>query len=774
MKNPNPDAMAVAARRLAGTALAVLVAMGMMLIQPPLAAAQAPDASGSVVRGEVRGAVTGSALAGSTVELRDSVGATVATVTDTAGAYRLVNVTPGRSTLRVRYVGHTPIEMDIVVPVGQDLVLDVMLPLFPVPLDPVTVETTNRVVAAIDSTAAGSPELGIAGSRALEASPGLTEMGLAEAARGIPGNEPADPGSVLYVRGATADLKLVYLDGAPVYAPFPLGGLMEPFAPGLLNRADIYLGGAPARYDGGLSYVMDLRTRAAASGTHLNVATDLLSARGSAEFGVADRFGIMAGARGIHPVASAGLLGDALPYAYREGLVRGDFRFGPSAGLSVTGFANEESVRMGQQESTDSVVRWGNRTGSLRFSGLFGRTEVEVTAARGEYDASLPFTGDDPMVADGGAMRTRFSADLARGGDVRLGYGFSVDHQAYRAVGTRPVAAAAPTVLDGSGNVVGAYLEASGRVVDRVRVRAGARIDRFSTTRRFAFAPRISATWLISDNASMHAAAGRYHQFLRPPDEVLLTGSESLTTSAIPLAVARSTHLTVGLDQNLGENVHLGIEGFYKEFSDVPGRLALDANASGVEFWVRRSAGNWVGWLGYSLAWVWSVPESRTGTETGEGDDGRIDFSGRHLLSAGFEASIRDRTSLVFGFAYGAGLPYSGIPLSQPDAPSRVGDIESVFTVASISVNSASRGGTETAPLLYSPDTPFLRLDVSISSHWDPELGGRRMRVEPYIKVLNGLGRRDALFYFVNDQQDDPRAIGTLPVLPIVGVSVGF
>jgi hypothetical protein len=220
--------------------------------------------------------------------------------------------------------------------------------------------------------------------------------------------------------------------------------------------------------------------------------------------------------------------------------------------------------------------------------------------------------------------------------------------------------------------------------------------------------------------------------------------------------------------------VHLGIEGFYKEFTDVPGRLALDANASGVEFWVRRTAGSWMGWLGYSLAWVWSAPDARGGSAPGEDETNRIDFSGRHLLSAGFEASIRERTRLVLGFAYGAGLPYSGIPLSQQDLPSRVGEIENVFAMSSPSLNSATRGGTETAPLLYSPDKPFLRLDASISSQWTPALGGREMRVEPYIKVLNGLGRRDALFYFVNDPHEDPREIGTLPVLPIVGVSIGF
>ena len=62
-------------------------------------------------------------------------------------------------------------------------------------------------------------------------------------------------------RGAAADLKLVLLDGAPVYAPFHLNGLLDAFTDGVLEDASLYIGGTPARYDGGLSYVLDLDVR---------------------------------------------------------------------------------------------------------------------------------------------------------------------------------------------------------------------------------------------------------------------------------------------------------------------------------------------------------------------------------------------------------------------------------------------------------------------------------------------------------------------------------
>jgi hypothetical protein len=69
------------------------------------------------------------------------------------------------------------------------------------------------------------------------------------------------PEDVLYVRGGAADLKLVLLNGAPVYAPFHIGGLINALDADVLRSANLYVGGAPARYDGGLSYVMEMETR---------------------------------------------------------------------------------------------------------------------------------------------------------------------------------------------------------------------------------------------------------------------------------------------------------------------------------------------------------------------------------------------------------------------------------------------------------------------------------------------------------------------------------
>src|SRR5690606_6965060 len=67
------------------------------------------------------------------------------------------------------------------------------------------------------------------------------------------------------------------------------------------------------------------------------------------------------------------------------------------------------------------------------------------------------------------------------------------------------------------GNVGGAYVDASWDVSSRVQVRGGLRGDVFSISPAPRFAPRMAATWLITDRASLTVAAGRYRQYIRSP-----------------------------------------------------------------------------------------------------------------------------------------------------------------------------------------------------------------------------------------------------------------
>ncbi len=71
----------------------------------------------------------------------------------------------------------------------------------------------------------------------------------------------ADGFGGLHVRGGNSDQNLILLDDVPVYNPSHTFGLFSIFNPDLAKSVKFYKSGFPARYDGRISSVLDVRTR---------------------------------------------------------------------------------------------------------------------------------------------------------------------------------------------------------------------------------------------------------------------------------------------------------------------------------------------------------------------------------------------------------------------------------------------------------------------------------------------------------------------------------
>ncbi|MBI4543963.1 MAG: carboxypeptidase regulatory-like domain-containing protein [Gemmatimonadetes bacterium] len=728
--------------------------------------APAPDPETGLVRGQVRSETTRNGLPFAIVEVI-AENKRLVTVTDAAGNY-VIRVSAGPRLLRASHIDHAPLEVEVLVPAGGEVVLDLVLELRPVRLPGVKTAAEAALDARSDLQAARAPGLAAAAVRALEATPGMAELGLADAARGVPGREPADPSDVLYVRGDAADLKLVLLDGAPVYAPFHLGGLIDAFEPEVLRAANLYLGGAPARYDGGLSYVLDLETRAARrDGTRLAGALDLLGVRGTMEGPLAGRAGYLVAGRAVHALGAPVFTDDPFPYRYADGLARLDLETGAWGTLAFTGFSNRESVELEDPGGGAGAAGWGNAAASLRYHDVIAGTDAEFIASFGSFYARLPIGGGRPLWADGSARRLRMIADFSHpAGATTLDYGLSYDHLwlQYRAW---PRSAGRDSLLlevEREGDVAGAYADAAWQALPFLRVRGGLRADFFSLQPEPRLAPRVSATWLLGERAALTLAAGRYRQFVRAPAPALVAepdraaNGEQAGPPPPPLAVARASHVVVALRQDLGEGVRLGIEGFFKTFDGLPAEETSRGQASGIDLWARRSTGRVTGWLGYSLAWIWSLEGQRNVTRL---------FAGRHLLNAGLAGPLGTNGGFQLRVGYGAGLPYTAIP----DA-----DITSA-SPSTFPRPAADGGDDDPVPpkLAQAPEEPYLRLDAEIKHTWTPHLHGFAFEVTPYFKVLNALDRRDALFYRYDAWRDtEPRAVASLPVVPVVGVAWRF
>lgn len=745
-----------------------------LLLGLALAVAPFQVAGTGVIRGEVRSEATGAPIPDATVEVR--VGAMLRSVaTDGTGAYALQAVPNGRRVLRVSHIGYEPLEVEVLVPLDAEVNLDLALRIRPVPVAEVAIR--GRAVGAIesDSLAHRPPALELAGIRALESAPGIAELGLGDASYGSPGQTPVDPSDVLYVRGVPTDLKLVLLDGAPVYTPFHMGGLLESFEPGVLRSATLYLGGAPARYDGGLSYILDISTRAGRDGRVRSAgAVDLLSSRAVVEGPVGERARYLLGGRAVHGLGAGPLLSGSLPYDYLEGLTRVDAQLGGGV-LSMTAFRNQEGLTFDSATARLSEAGWGNTALAMRYRTLLGSTDAEVTAAYGGFEAEMPVAGTRPLPTHGSNERVRLTADFARpAGAALLRYGASFEHLSLRQEARFRQGSAGPPAWesDTRGDAMGAYAEGAWQITPRLRVRGGLRGDVFGADPAPRFAPRLSATWLLSDRAALTAAAGRYHQYVRGPSAALvLHDAASTDTIFLPtgIAVGRASHLNLALHQELDEGVRLGVEGFFKTFEGVPEPHLDRSHASGVDLWVRRETGRVRGWLGYSLSWVWSLSNSGGVTDPVNGSATNM-FAGRQLLNVGATGSLGRWGDVELRFAYGAGLPFTTIfpatELAATDGP-RAGATRPPPRQFEAAGDSPAIPGP--------PTKPYLRLDVGISRTFDMRWRDTPFEISPYLRVLNSLDRRDALFYWYDrDRNPDPRPVGALPVLPLLGVQWKF
>jgi hypothetical protein len=687
--------------------------------------------------------------------------------TDASGRYVLVGFAPGTVTLSVTHAGYEPISLIVVVPARDSVEVDVELRASPVPLAPLDIraERIDRDRTMLeDGEERSIPELEI---QALEVGPGLGQAGIAEVIAAIPGNEPGDATDVLFMRGSTTDLKLVLLDGAPVYTPFHVAGLLRSFEPSVLSGAELHVGGAPARFDGGLTHILELSTRKARrDGPHFSGSVDLISGSGAVELPLGSRAGLVASGRTLHDFASSPLGQDA-PYGYKDGLVSLNVEPADGHEIRATGFWNAESVALDLEPARDDA-RWSNRAGSLAYLAELGGSTLEITAGLSGYSATLPVQPGAPpgeaippaLLATAETNRARVVTEVSFGSPgkpIRTGLSFEHIDADFAA---RLLGGGGGARSRGSTSALGAFVDATRPLTPGLSLRAGLRVDHF-TGRTTRLAPRAAISWSVAPDALLTIAGGRYHQPTRTPEvDVELTlvqvAEGGVPTSEL-LPIATADHVVLTLDQRLSGAVRLGLQGFWKAYQGLPSAAGQGVRSSGIDVRVLSGSERMTAWLGYGLSWFWSTSDL-SGQAT--------DFSGRHLLTAGIAGGLAGPMRGEVRIAYGAGLPYTSVPLGfgvAADSAVPQGTIEGQTEFGS--ANTFASG----------LDESFLRLDAELYAVFDASWGGQSWRVRPYLRLLNALDRRDSLFYtFERWRSDQVRPLAELPVLPLVGVAISF
>jgi len=715
------------------------------------------------------------------------------TTTDSTGVFLLADVPAGTTTVRARRLGYRTLERAITVAPNDTLRLELTLEPEAQRLSPVRAEaqieaesfTTKPNVATIAMPA-----------RAMAGVPSVGEPDVVRIVQLLPGVAARnDFNTGLNVRGGAADQNLILLDGIPIYNPFHMGGLFSTFMDATVGGIELMTGAFPARYDGRLSSVLDVRS----------AEDDRRDVHGTTDISVLAASGRLAGSlgeRGAWSVAARRTYADALaatfskdhfPYHFLDlhghatYMLPGDWR------LSVTGYGGKDVLDLNLAslagDSTVSragdgtwAVDWGNRVLGAAISKdvgiapglgwLFGgSTLVEQRVSTSGFRTRLD-------VADGALGQRSDVRDLRIAGSATSHYATHERSLGYDATWTR-LRYASSSAQTGTTDFdilqrplsISGWIDDLWRVAPRWLVETGLRAERLTGGRDWsALSPRLAVKYFLTPAVALTAATGRVSQSMHS-----LAGDGPLRFFDVWLAsdeylpVETAWHYVLGAERRV-EHSSVRVEGYVKKYdrvfdanvSDDPSRrgdefLSATGLAYGVDLLARwQPVRGPTGWVAYSYG---IASHERDGVRWAPGNDRRHDLN----VVATWQLA---RYRLGARFGYATGTPYT--PIIGEITRRAYDPTNDTWGTGNPPLYLEPLGGIRNSARF--PATQRLDLDVS------RELSYHGATIAPYLSVVNAYNARNVFVYLYDYSNDHPtrRGYTQFPILPSVGVRIAF
>ena len=577
------------------------------------------------ITGYVEDANSGEGLIGANVvALKTTQGA----ATNLDGYFVLSSLPPGVYELRASYQGYHSRSLQVELQADQDQ--RVVLQLKPAVLElealVVTLEENERELQQ-RSVYAGQVRLD---KRRLEMAPPLIERDLVRAFLTVPGVLPSnDYSSELNVRGSRSDENLYQLDGVEIYNPNHLGGIFSTFIPSSVKHADLLRSGWPARFGGRtggvLSVAMREGNRKELDGeVTLGALSSSVTVSGPLA-GVSGTSWLIAGRRSYLDLATSLFSGSSFPYYFSD--AQGRFNWDASSNDRIS-----TSFYLGQDNlgASSLDIRFGNRAGILNWRHIWNtRVYSRAILSHTRFLSRVDFGGrenvfEESLLQDWSGRLT-LEVHPTDGLYLETGIGFKHLRNSYEywELGQR-----AYDEIDRM-NDLHAYLSASWQPHSDWLFEPGLRVSRFQEgsfdtgiTAYHRWAPRLAVKHFLREGLRLKAAWGLYHQAMQ---QLKRDGSSfdyvwTLVDESAP--PSSSSHLSAGLEADLGTSASAEIEVYHKQLQDIVEAQNLDqqekgrslsnrdrfwygrGEAFGADFTLQRNEGLWTGKLSYSLAWA--------------------------------------------------------------------------------------------------------------------------------------------------------------------------
>ena len=813
-----------------------VVACALLLVATSAGAQQGEG----TLSGAVVDAVHGSPIPGATVVLQPEVAGVFpgpasgtafaaagrTAVTDSAGAYGFEGLAPGAYRLFVSRYSYRAYAVTIELQSGRGSAVSVGLLAEPIALEPVGARSPGLVpfralTAADDEGANRLMAVNLRRRRFLTTDVReLTDADVAEAVtlgepdvmralQRLPGvAAPSDYSAELWTRGGPWSHTRVYFDGIPLFNPLHALGVLSGIGSGALGAVWFHPGARSAGIGEGVAGVVDLQSRRATGGTHVQADASLMSAGLAVDGRGADgRVGWMLSGRRTYldwlSTLSRQATGsdEVFPYDFRELVGMADVRLGPAVTLEASGLWEEDTLTRSGGAADPLANDWGNSLARVslgaRAGGLNHRHTLGFSDSRGRVVVDTGGTSADRWHRNRSHVQyAGYTASLwpdaltVAGPEWTAGWGFEVHGASYN--GPAPLALpvfsedlASPTSGVGSPlwsawthslSMAVAWAERTWAPDDRLSLRAGVRAEAGAPVDGggpLRLAPRFTLRFAAAPDVALSGGWSRifqYSQSIAPTGVHLasLVSGDIWVVAGEEIPVLRSDLLTFGMEAWTDPGRIFALNWFGRRTAGMlttdprPGpvfeRTALvsgEGLAYGVEASVRQVAGVVTG----SVAYTYSRSRATlSGLEFAAGSDRP------HVLDA--TLMVRALPSLRLGGAFtgASGAPYTAVIADTAGCEAEPG------------CQVAGLPWATTPHALRGP--AFASLDLL--ADWSTTIAGAEVGV--YGQLRNALGRRNATVYvggapgcLPSECEDEGLRTAYergIPRLPVLGIRV--
>lgn len=757
------------------------------------------------IRGQVHDKSNGEAIEFEKVKLLSKDSSIVSgAVTDVNGIFSIPKVTQGSYILQIDLSTHYVYTKNIDVKVAKDIIdIDIILVKLPKmkEMDQVnvsakqkekknqtqvsTLKMTKKDLERIPSMGAENDIVG-----GLSVTPGVVTTG--------------DQGGQLYVRGGTPIQNKILLDGMTIYNPFHSIGFFSIFETELVKNADIYTGGFDAKYGGRISSVMDISYRdgnrkefggkVSASPFLAKVVLEGPLSRPKDSMSLSPGSYVFSAKHSLLDYTSKTLYpsvndGNGLPFNFTDLYGKVTFNSKGGSKFAAFGFHNQDSVNYNVAD-----LDWKASGGGMNFILLPTSSSMMIKGhVNGStYETTFNEEATEPRTSKIGGFDLGFDFTYFLKNESEMNYGlnfngFNTSFTTYNEAKRKIEATNFTTEI-------GAYYNI--RIVhNRWVIQPSIRVQIYASLGTPSIEPRFAAKYNATEKFRLKVSGGRFSQnftsassdkdivnlfngLLSAPTNVQSTFvNQFQNVKSINNGIQYAWHAIAGFEYDLGKNLMLNVEGYYKYFSQLSNInqnkiyediaqfsniddvykkdfIIEDGVSYGLDFLLKYSKDRLFLWgvysYGYSTRWdgfaeYFPVFDRRH----------NINLVGTYLFGKNKDIELSVRWNL------GSGLPFT------PTAGYYQGE--------------NFQGGVTTDPTLSNPDNvstllgdfnskrlpTYHRLDITVKKQFNFK---NNDVLELIGSVTNVYDRRN-IFYV---SRVTSKAIYQFPIMPSIGVSYKF